>query len=303
MANQPKKPFAKPPTSYSEQVKLLQSRGMTFADESKAAFYLQHLNYYRLAAYWLPFESDHASHTFQTNTAFETVLQLYVFDRELRLLVLDAIERIEVSIRSQWAYQMAHQHGTHSHLDASLTSNAKHWLDNLALLAKEVHRSSETFIKHLTNTYNEALPPVWAVSEVMSLGLLSRWYANLKPMPTRRAIASVYLIDEQTLQSWLQHLTLIRNTCAHHSRLWNREFTMIPAIPRNKPKGLKVQCATGSRKIYNTLIILLHCMDVVAPEHHWRARLKDLLQKNLSALSHMDFPANWNSMPIWMDSP
>ena len=297
-----KVPFNKPATSYTQQVNQLQQRGMEFDDPAQAEFYLQHLNYYRLGAYWLPFEANHGTHTFRPGTRFADVLNLYLFDRELRLLVLDAIERVEVSVRSQWAYQLAHLHGTHAHLDNALASNTHHWQSNLDKLQEEVYRSDETFIKHLRNNYIEALPPVWAVCEVMSLGLLSRWYNNLKPMPTRRAIAAVYRVDEKVLESWLRHLSLVRNTCAHHSRLWNREFTITPLLPRNKPAGLSAQCRNGSRKLYNTLVILLYFMDTIAPQHHWRARLKDLIARHNVVVTSMDFPADWQNLPIWQDA-
>jgi abortive infection bacteriophage resistance protein len=169
-----KRPFTKRPTTYAQQVELLQQRGMQVDDSATVEFYLQHLNYYRLGAYWLPFEADHATHTFRPGTRFDDVLNLYVFDRELRLLVLDAIERIEVSVRGQWAYQLAHRHGCHAHLDPNLAYKQNLWQANLDKLTEEVNRSDETFIKHLKATYTEALPPVWAVCEVMSLGLLSR---------------------------------------------------------------------------------------------------------------------------------
>lgn len=294
-----KVPFPKLPKSYADQVALLASRGMTIRDKKRAEFYLQHLNYYRLAAYWLPFEANHSTHDFVPNTNFETVLKLYVFDRELRLLILDAIERLEVSVRAQWAYQMAHKYGVHSHLDVNLANNAKHWNDNYGKLLSEIKRSSETFIKHLKSKYNEALPPIWACSEIMSFGLLSRWYDNLKPMPTRTAIASVYGLDENILRSWLQHLAVVRNTCAHHSRLWNREFAITPKIPRTKPKVLAAQLLPNSRKIYNSLVILLYCIDIIAPHHHWRIRLKKLLQKNRKFLPQMGFPRDWRQLPIW----
>ena len=118
-----KRPFEKPPTSYEQQAAQLQQRGMEISGLTHAEFYLQHLNYYRFSAYWLPFESDHTTHVFRSGTRFEEVLGLYVFDRELRLLMLDAIERVEVSIRSQWAYQCAHLHNPHGHLDATLSVN------------------------------------------------------------------------------------------------------------------------------------------------------------------------------------
>ncbi len=294
-----KRPFTKRPTTYAEQVEQLRQRGMQVDDAERAAFYLQHLNYYRLGAYWLPFEADHGSHRFRPGTRFEAVLDLYIFDRELRLLILDAIERFEVSARAQWAYQLAHQHGTHAHLDPGLAHNVERWQYNLDRLTDEVRRSDETFVKHLTQNYQEALPPVWAVNEVMSLGLLSRWYQNLKPMATRRAIASVYACDQRVLQSWLHHLTFIRNTCAHHSRLWNRDFTIIPELPRTKPASLATASIAGSRKLYNTLLILLHLMDAIAPDHHWRQRLVALIDTHQPPVQAMGFPEDWRTTPLW----
>lgn len=294
-----KRPFSKPATTFSQQIDLLRQRGMIIEDPGEAEFYLKHLNYYRIGAYWLPFEADHVTHTFRPGTHFSEVLNLYLFDRELRLLVLDAIERIEVSVRTQWAYQLAHAHGPHAHLDPGIAQHRAYWEKNLARLKEEVDRSDETFIRHLTRTYREDLPPVWAVCEVMSLGLLSRWYDNLKPKSTRRAIASEYGVDEDVLRSWLDHLSVVRNVCAHHSRLWNRAFTKIPLLPRTKPVGLSSQVRQGSRKLYNSLVILLHLMDVIAPNHGWRTRLRELLITRSIPLGAMDFPADWKRLPIW----
>ncbi len=296
-----KRPFKKPPTTYAQQVALLQQRGMVVSDVASACFYLQHINYYRLGAYWLPFEADHTTHQFKPGTTFEAALGLYSFDRELRLLVLDALERIEVSVRAQWTYHMAHNHGAHAHLDKNLAVNAGRFHKNLESMEKEVQRADEVFIRHLQRKYKEPLPVIWAVSEVMSLGLLSKCYDNLKPMQTRRAIAKVYQVDEKVLASWLHHLTLIRNICAHHSRLWNREFINTPMLPKNKPALLAAQFSPGSRRLYNTLVILLHGMDVVAPDHHWRKKLKTLLASQNIPLRAMDFPADWQQRTIWQE--
>lgn len=295
----PKRPYNKPATTYAQQVAKLRARGMTVADEDAAKFYLQHINYYRLGGYWLPFEEDHGSHRFRAGTTFEAVLNLYTFDRELRLLLLDAVERIEVSTRAQWAYRMGHLHGPHSHLDQSLAYNVGRWVKHKEDLEKEVARSDEIFIHHLMTTYSEALPPIWAVCEVMSLGLLSRWYNNIKPMHIRQLIAGVYGLDQAVLASWLHHLSIVRNVCAHHSRLWNRDFTILPQQPRTKPASLTTEFVPGSNKIYNTLIITLYLMDRISPGHHWRNRLKDLLQRHGQWLNDMGFPAGWETRPIW----
>lgn len=148
-----KRPFSKPATTYAQQIVLLQQRGMIIENPTEAEFYLQHLNYYRLGAYWLPFEADHTTHQFKSETRFSDVLNSYIFDRELRLLVLDAIERVEVSVRSQWAYQMAHRHGPHAHLNADLA--CKHQSISWRWRRKRRHcclKSLEEARKHVYTT-------------------------------------------------------------------------------------------------------------------------------------------------------
>ena len=226
--------FNKSHKTVDEQIELLRSRGMVIDDQDTARHYLSHLNYYRLSGYWLPFESDHQNHIFRDGTHFKNVLNLYIFDRELRLLVLDAIERIEISLRTQWVYWMAEDYGPHGYLDHQLSQNPRWFQKNLDDLKSEISRSKEVFIEHYQNQYSDPeLPPIWAVCEVMSLGLLSRWYKNLRPMSTRSKIAGTYNLDNMILQSFIHHLTEIRNICAHHSRLWNRKFTVIFQLPRN----------------------------------------------------------------------
>ncbi len=95
--------FEKPPLTLKAQVDLLRSRGLIIEDSAKAEHYLQHINYYRLRSYLIPFEANSTTHTVRPETSFDSVLELYVFDRELRLLLLDAIERFEVALRTRWA--------------------------------------------------------------------------------------------------------------------------------------------------------------------------------------------------------
>lgn len=293
------RPFQKPATTYPQQVALLQSRGMKISDTAKAEFYLQHINYYRLCAYWLPYEQDHATHTFKPGTNFDTVLSAYSADRRLRLLFLDAIERIEVSVRCHWAYELAHRHGPHGYLDPALAKQPDYFQKNIEKLRDEVDRSDEVFIEHIRTTYSEPLPPVWAAAEVMSLGLLSSWYNNLKPSSTRVAIASAYQVDDSVLSSWLHHLTFVRNICAHHSRLWNRRFVLTPQLPRTKPAGLGRQFVPGSRKIYNTMVLTLHLMGIIAPGSTWKQHLITHLLSGDLDLKSMDFPKDWQTAPIW----
>lgn len=293
--------YQKPPLSFAAQVALLQSRGMIIPDAKRAEHYLSHLNYYRLAGYILPFEQDHSTHTLRPGTTFAEVLNLYVFDRELRLLVLDAIERIEVSVRTQWAYHLAHaEQDAHAYLQAKHVDSARHFARHLATLERELERSSETFIKHFREKYNEPnLPPVWAACEVMSLGLLSNWYALLRPISLRKRIAKTYELDQQVFESALHHLSYIRNICAHHSRLWNRTMVITVSVPK-RPTILRTEIVNiNDRRLYNSLCLIVYLMDCISPGHHWRKRLQDLLANHGANVAAMGFPQGWQQFGLW----
>lgn len=153
--------YDKSPKTIDEQIEILGSRGMIISDKDEARHYLSHLNYYRLCSYWLPFEENHSNHIFRDGTTFKAVLNLYIFDRELRLLILDAIEQVEISWRTQWAYEMSKSYGSHAYLDPNLAINSEHWKRNINDLKKEVERSQEIFIKHYQSKYDDPiLPPI-----------------------------------------------------------------------------------------------------------------------------------------------
>lgn len=293
--------FGKPAKTAEEQVELLRSRGMVVADEVAAAHYLLHLNYYRLTGYWLLFEESHDPHRFKAGTRFEDVLNLYIFDREFRLLLLDAIERIEVSMRTQWAYHLAHHDGAHTYLNAQYAASTRKHARQTAILAAEIESSQEPFVVHLRSTYTQPdMPPVWAACEVLSLGQLSRWYEMLRPISLRAKIARTYGMDQQVLESYLHHLTYVRNLCAHHSRVWNRELTITAPVLRSKPAALaKTVELAGKRKIYNTCCFIQHLMNVITLKHHWRERLTELLDRHLIDVTAMGFPEDWKTRPLW----
>ena len=142
--------FDKRPLTFDEQLSLLESRGLIVSDRSSALSKLSHINYYRLEAYWLPFETSRKPHEFPAGLSFDHIFNHYLFDREFRLLMLDAIERIEVSIRTQWAYAISHAYGPHGYTqnDNGLRKNERRFLQYIGDLEKHIKRSDETFVQH-----------------------------------------------------------------------------------------------------------------------------------------------------------
>lgn len=283
---------------------------MQIDDPQSALHHLSHINYYRLSGYWLPFEVDHSTHTFKAGTNFDTILGIYLFDKKLRLLLLNAIERVEISLRTQWTYHLAHTYGSHAHLDARLfkpkwtkRGNLQSYQDNVDALKKDVKTNRESFVRHF-NQFEEELPPLWVVCEIMMLGPLSKWYTNLTNSRDRNAISRVYGLDESNFTSFIHHLTTVRNICAHHARLWNREFTFTFKIPKRDPSDLiqnfdPVNRMYQPRKIYNTLVMLAYLMDVINPKNKWKKRLFGLIEEYSIDVSAMGFPEDYSQRPLW----
>ena len=189
--------YIKPPLTFEEQIALLRERGLLVEDESRAIRLLSHISYYRLSAYMLPFkilDSGNYLDQFKKGTSWNDVYNLYLFDRKLRLLVFDAIERIEVSIRTQITYQLSHKYGSHWQTNASIFKiiNRKNKLGKPITI--DVHKElsqhineqlsnnqTETFIKHYVATYDTPpIPPSWMCTEIMYFNQLSRICTCLK---------------------------------------------------------------------------------------------------------------------------
>jgi len=201
--------YNKPFKSINDQIELLRSRGLVIDED--AGHYLRHLNYYRLSGYWAPFQENPSEHSFKANTNFTDVLNLYIFDRELRLILLDAIERLEVSLRTHWAHYCAEAYGAHAYFNTMISRKSFWYGKNLSLLQQEVNRSDEKFIKHYREKYTPSEnPPIWVACEVMSLGLLSRWLKDLKPAGICNKIAKSYQVDYAVLRSFIECVLCLR---------------------------------------------------------------------------------------------
>lgn len=283
--------YNKKPLLYTEQIKLLKSRGLNISDETKVERYLNEISYYRLSAYFVPFQK--VKDTFNRDTDFDDVLNLYLFDRELRLLVFDAIERIEVTIRAQMVYNLANQY------------NDSHWQDNpnifkpqyiqpqtgvlidifsdtQAIIKKHLAiKHPEAFVSHYKNNYNlPKNPPSWMCVELLTIGELSRLYTALKNNADKQLIASFFGLHHTIFTSWLHTLVYARNISAHHSRLWNREFAIKPDILQ-KPQRAWIQKAfdSNNHRTFYFLCILKYMLNAANPTNHFKQKLEKIMFK------------------------
>jgi abortive infection bacteriophage resistance protein len=303
--------YSKPPLSTPEHIKRLKKRGLVISDEHKAAQYFNNIGYYRLSAYFIPFEQIEQQaamqRQFKPDTQFDDILDLYIFDRKLRLIVIEGIERIEVAIRTQWANKLAE-----TNQDPHAFMQSKHFKDpwshqkKLAKVANTLKDSGEVFVKHYRDKYtNPFLPPIWAMVETLTFGELSQWFSNTADAPMKKSIAKQFnLPTVEIMQSVMQSLSLIRNICAHHGRLWNRR--LVKQLPYIRKLSAVLQAEQGSsqpkKEIYNYLVIMSVMMKAIQPDSKWQQHLKTHIQTtSTDQQQSMGFPADWSYQVFWLN--
>jgi len=296
--------YQKPALTFDEQLQLLQQRGLLVNGHEHALSQLGTISYYRLSAYWYPFrvrdQHGNVTNDFIEGTSFDDVISLYEFDRKLRLLVIDAIERVEVCVRTLITYHLGHTYGAFGHTNSANFHpqfNHGQWLSRLE---DEAARSSDAFIIHYKNKYS-GFPtlPIWVITEVMSLGSLSFCYKGLKH-GDKKVISGKLNIHHKRLADWLHKLTYIRNVCAHHSRLWNRELSIRPESSRAPEWNPPV--TPRNDRIFYILLMLRYLLKTTNNGNNWCQQCNELIE-SLAQDGRwrvaMGMPDNWKGHPIW----
>lgn len=303
--------FEKVWLSLQEQADLLMKERGLIADRESLIRHLREVGYYRLSGYWYIFKrcnaaeaEDPSDERFIEGTAFEEIWSLYTFDRQLRLVTLDAIERVEVYFRTQLAYELAKETGAFGYLDKkSLPRLDKNGYDNFMNHCRnEYERSREPFVLHFKRKYGdtEGMPPYWIMVNIMDFGTMLRLYRGA-PARVRNGIANRIGVSVQVLESWLVALNTTRNICAHHGRLWNRGIGTRPIIPTVKKYPEWHQpFEVRADKTCGILTILSFLLERVAPDTSWRTKLFALLDTgSADELDRMGFTEGWKESPLW----
>lgn len=287
--------------TFEQQADLLLQRGLQ-ADRDILINRLRVVIYYRLSGYLFPFrdKNDH----FRPETTLDTVWRRYTFDRRLRILALDAIERVEVALRTQVVYEHVHRYGPFGYtVPENLPKlDGNRFGQFLSRVYDETQRSREIFVQHFRTKYSDQHPylPLWMAAEIMPFGVMFNLYTGVEPN-IKRDIALIYNVPDIVLSSWVNVLNTVRNICAHHGRLWNRELGVKPLMPniRKYPKWHK-PVTIPNHRIFAVLTILQYMTCIVAPQSHWHQRLHSLLDEypDIPRLS-MGFPERWEASPLW----
>lgn len=310
--------------TFEEQLQRLKDRGLSVADDGRALAALRRIGYYRLAGYFYPLRKTLPRGTpgradeFQSGASFELVLAAYEFDKQLRLCLLSAAERIEVALRVDIAYRLGKRHrfahecpheldgrfATHIVRRTGRTAHQE-WLARFRASVLKAKR--DDFVVHHVNKYGGRMP-IWVATELWDFGMLSQFFAGMA-FKDQRYIASGYgLREAQHFPSWLKLINFARNVAAHHGRFWNRTVPAIPSFPAYAPEHPLHHLASEENaftRMYAAFAVSRFLLRTISPnDHEWSESLRATMDRfpasKLWSLRSAGFPDNWGAYALWI---
>ncbi|OOF56033.1 Abi family protein [Rodentibacter myodis] len=312
----------KPHKEYLDLINQLKQRGMIIQDEKYAEKKLSQVGYYRLSGFWHISRTPNQDRTFSDNfiqgTDFNEIYRLYIFDKKLRLLLLDIIERLEINIRTIMAHELGRinplAYEDHSIINRKFLQHNwnprssylfSKWQDSLTA---KIERCKDDFIEW--HRKNENPLPFWVITETWDFGTLSKYYSLLNGQYQRK-IAKHFNIDERTLTNWLNEINIVRNLAAHHSRVWNRDFNQINIPNFNSQSQQKFKRAgayfsninldnKAKSRIFGRIAVLWYLISQNSSNYQWLQKLKELIEtfpnipnaklESMGLMSHLSLP-------------
>ncbi|WP_323842764.1 Abi family protein [Moraxella sp. Pampa] len=298
--------------TFEEQADILKQRGLLFANRARLENYLSRIGYYRFSGYLHPFRQWDSHNnllldTFMPNSHFEDVLSLYLFDKKLRLLALDALERIETAIKVDIAHLLGEKdplaHRDSQYFDGQFIKNNNYqkWLEYTDELVQRAKNKSTPFVLHNQNKYGDL--PIWVVCNLWDFGAMSKVYSGLTRKDRDKISQKYGLNNGKEFAKWLKSLNEIRNICAHHDRLWNSRIT----IKSSKIKESFWDKLDNSRPFFY-FCVMQKILKVLCPKSQWGQRFLSLIGEfpkhhsskiNLKVFGLIDDYKNWN---LWQPS-
>ncbi|MFC6009552.1 Abi family protein [Nocardia lasii] len=328
----------KPFLSIADQIALLTSRGMTIESPELADRWLRAVGYYRLSGYSYPFRAPDPQDTskltddFIPGTTFAEVVGLYEFDRHLKNLIMSGLERIEVAMRSQIGYTLG-SHGPLAYEQSHIfrpqfcgSINHTKWLSTARGRVGRAKGHDAAVDHHIANYGGDI--PIWVLTDVLDFGDLSKLFAGMTSVDQQRIMQwfaitppplTPNLSENQRrkqrkrwkqnppLANWLLHLTIVRNICAHHSRLWNRRLTPVGTPALTGLPGFEGLPPDQFESVYGTLCLIAFLLATTSPGNTWTCKVSHLVDSSFAEFSirtvqEMGFPVDWKDLPRWADA-
>ena len=294
--------YNKQPLDIPALLAMLKARGLAIADEQEAGRILGLVSYFRLANYLRPMEADKETHQYKPNSSFENAVALYRFDAALREIVFRAISNIEIALRSKMIHHFSLKYGAFWFTNMSICNDEHLFLENLNAVDREVRRSKEDYIKeHFSKYKDSAFPPAWKAMELLSRGTLAKLFFNASDNKVKKKIAREFgLPNHLAFESWMNSIAALRNCCAHHARIWNRNYPVTPDLPKRLRNAWIKDTNTPFNKLYAQLCCMAYWYNAIDSQNTFTADIKDLLLNYpIVDPAAIGFVKNWQDEPLW----
>ena len=268
--------------NYDKQIERLKQYGMIINNYDFAKEFLKNHEYYRLSGYCHLFMQNDR---FVKNIIFEEIVDIYEFDRALRILILEYLYKIEIKFKSIVSYYCSDIYGALGYLDYNNFTSKRFHKSFLDTAKREIGRSDEKFIEHHIRNKNSVFP-IWVIFEVLSFGTVSKFYKNMKTKD-KKAISKLYFddIDYEYIENWISVLSNFRNLCAHNSRLYNKKILHTTIKYDNK------LILDNNSDIYDRIKILTLFLDDT-DKKEFNLKINSLLNNHIFACENIDFKLN-----------
>ncbi len=283
--------MVKPWKSLGDQVSLLQSRGMKIHDVEAAKRWLSLYGLYRFYAYAYPFRKIKSSlppigsvsyrrDDFINNCHFSDVTRLYDYDRKLRNITFQGIKSLELRLRVATAHMLGKRDPLghlHQKYWQKLDEHRK-WEIRYLQRIDQAHNNSD-FIKHYS--YNNRKPEIWVATEIWDFGLLYHCFKGLKSHIQKDIMNFMGLdihITPNIFEQWLKVINIIRNICAHHSRLWNISLPRGQAFSKSSDLTLQSFSSISEKdRFFYYASVLAYLISQTTNDRSWCSEMKQLL--------------------------
>ena len=168
------------------------------------------------------------------------------------------------------------------------------------LIEEELNRSKEDFVTHFKEIYSNPYPPAWILMEVLPFGVVTNIYANIKNKKLKKRISQSFDLQVAPFESWLTIVAVTRNSCGHHSRIWNRVFSIRATIPVRMTRPWLL-LKTDPLRVYFDMCIIKYFLDIISPSNDMLSKMQSLFAEYPEVdLRALGFPSgNWQDEPLW----
>lgn len=223
--------------SYRQQLNLLRSRGMSIGkgtQGSRVIRILERENYYNIInGYKDLFLAVHGTATVQEmykpGTTFDEVYALYNFDRNIRVIYLRYLLKVEHSFKTVISHEFSSKYGHKNYLrtenfDNSTETNIRAAIKLIGDIQQEIARQMKNghhvVIHYMTD---HGYIPLWVLVNVLTFGKIEYFYNALKPVD-KQQISRQFGLTPEVLYTFLDNLDIARNKCAHDERFFDIKF-------------------------------------------------------------------------------